>query len=112
MEAPPIEVSPEEWRIVCEILQRHVPQFDVWVFGSRAKRTAKKYSDLDLAILSKQPLSLSISAALADDFSESNLPWKVDLVDWATLSDSFRKVIERDKVLVQHGAQSHSATTA
>jgi len=103
MDTPPIDVSPENWRIVRDILRRHVPQFDVWAFGSRATWTAKDYSDLDLAIITNQPLSLSVSAALADDFSESDLPWKVDVVDWATTSESFRKIIERDKVVVQAG---------
>jgi type I restriction enzyme S subunit len=41
------------------------------------------------------------STALADAFAESDLPWKVDVVDWATTSESFRKIIERDKVVVQ-----------
>jgi type I restriction enzyme S subunit len=29
------------------------------------------------------------------------LPWKVDIVDWAVTSESFRKIIERDKVVIQ-----------
>lgn len=101
MDTPPIDVSPENWRIVRDILRRHVPQCVVWAFGSRARWAAKDYSDLDLAIIADHPLSLSVSAALADDFSESDLPWKVDVVDWATTSESFRKIIERDKVVVQ-----------
>src|SRR5690606_14938031 len=67
---------------------------------------AKPYSDLDLAIITDKPLSLAVSAALADDFSESDLPWKVDVVDWTTISASFREIIERDKVVVQEGSKS------
>lgn len=103
MDRPPIDVSPDNWRIVRDILRRHVPQCDVWAFGSRARCASKDYSDLDLAIITDEPLSLSVSAALADDFSESDLPWKVDVVDWATTSEPFRKIIERDKVMVQAG---------
>lgn len=105
METPPIDVQPDHWRIVHDILKTHVPDCEVWAFGSRAKRTAKHYSDLDLAIVTDRPLSLTIKAALADDFSESDLPWKVDLVDWATTSDSFKRIIERDKVVVQMAAR-------
>jgi type I restriction enzyme S subunit len=94
-------VSPGEWGIVRAILQRHVPGHEVWLFGSRANGTAKPFSDLDLAILSTQPLPLSILAELADDFSESDLPFKVDIVDWATTSESFRKVIEAERVILQ-----------
>jgi type I restriction enzyme, S subunit len=102
--APPrIDIRRDQWQIVRDILQKNVPQHDVWAFGSRAKWTAKPYSDLDLAIISDKPLSLAVGAALAEDFSESDLPWKVDVVDWATTSESFRQIIERDKVVVQEG---------
>lgn len=98
---PLIDIRPDHWAIVQSILQKHVPQCEVWAFGSRAKRSAKPYSDLDLAVISDQPLSLVTSAALADDFSESDLPWKVDVVDWATTSEAFRAIIQQDKVVVQ-----------
>ncbi|MGF1616021.1 MAG: nucleotidyltransferase family protein [Gammaproteobacteria bacterium] len=100
---PPIDIRPDHWAIVRDIRQRHVPQHDVWAFGSRATRRAKPYSDLDLVVITDRPLPLEASAALADDFSESDLPWKVDVVDWATTSEAFRKVIEREKVVVQKG---------
>ena len=103
---PMIDMRPDDWAMVQRILQAHVPHCEVWAFGSRAKWTAKPYSDLGLAVIGDQPLSLAISAALADDFSESDLPWKVDVVDWATTSDAFRAIIERDKVVVQTPARS------
>lgn len=103
MQSPNIDISPAQWDIVREILRRHVPRYPVWAFGSRAKWTAKPYSDLDLAIITDQALDWSVSAALADDFSESDLPFKVDVVDWATTSESFRKIIESDKVVLQGG---------
>nr|WP_288498308.1 restriction endonuclease subunit S [uncultured Pseudomonas sp.] len=101
MSEPQIDIRPDHWAIVRDILQRHVPQYAVWAFGSRAKWTAKEYSDLDLAIITASPLPLATSAALAEDFSESDLPWKVDIVDWAETSETFRKIIERDRVVVQ-----------
>lgn len=100
-QTPLIDIHPDHWAIVRRILQKHVPQYAIWAFGSRAKWSAKEYSDLDLAIITDKPLPLSVSAALEEDFSESDLPWKVDVVDWATTSDAFRKVIENTKVVVQ-----------
>ena len=50
------------------------------------------------------PLTLDLRAALAEQFSESDLPWKVDIVDWASTSDVFREVIMRDKIVVQVAA--------
>ena len=103
-DAPPVDIAPEHLAIVTEILRRHVPDHEVWAFGSRARLTAKRYSDLDLAIISAEPLSLLTSARLADDFSESDLPWRVDVLDWATTSASFRTIVERDKIVLQPAA--------
>jgi type I restriction enzyme S subunit len=98
---PRIDISPAQWAIIRDILQKYVPQFAVWAFGSRATGNAKKYSDLDLAVITDKPLSLSVSADLAEAFSDSDLPWKVDVVDWAATSDAFRRIIERDKIVVK-----------
>jgi len=104
---PNIDVPSNLWEMVRDILQKHIPQYTVWAFGSRAKWTAKPYSDLDLAIITDKPLPLSTSAALKEDFSESNLPWRVDIIDWATTSAEFREVIEKDKVVMQIVERDH-----
>lgn len=101
---PPIEINPQDWVEVTRILQKQVPALEVWAFGSRARRTAKPYSDLDLALITQQPLSLEKLASITHAFDSSDLPLRVDVVDWATTSETFRKIIERDKVVVQRGA--------
>ncbi|PPD18034.1 MAG: hypothetical protein CTY18_08465 [Methylomonas sp.] len=106
---PKILISPEHWRIVSEILQRHVPNLEVWAFGSRAKGKATLYSDLDLAIITSRPLDLAVLAKISIDFAESDLPWRVDIADWATLSEGFRKIIEKDKVVVQNGPRQQGS---
>jgi type I restriction enzyme S subunit len=105
MAEPKLDMQPKHWAIVRNILQQHAAGDEVWAFGSRAKGTAKPYSDLDLAIITTEPLSVAQGAALADAFEDSELPWRVDLVDWASTDEVFRKIIERDKVMVQ-AAQS------
>nr|WP_294545487.1 nucleotidyltransferase domain-containing protein [uncultured Rhodopila sp.] len=97
---PPIDIRPDLWLIVRDILRKRVPGHEVWAFGSRVKGTTKPYSDLDLAVISDKPLPPDILAALAEDFSDSDLPWRVDVVDWAATSESFKRIIERDKVVV------------
>lgn len=80
------------------ILLRHVPDREVWIFGSRATGTAKQFSDLDLAVIGTTPLTLSVRASLDNDFDESELPFKVDVVDWATTNDSFREIIRKTAI--------------
>jgi type I restriction enzyme S subunit len=103
MTVPPINVSPEEWKIVADILHKHVPDREVWAFGSRAKRTNWTNSDLDLAIITDAPLSWDVRGDLTEDLSESDLPFRVDILDWATTRENFRDLITADKVIVQQG---------
>ncbi|MDO5056480.1 MAG: restriction endonuclease subunit S [Lautropia sp.] len=112
-QTPNIDIRPDQWEIVRTILQEHIPGLEVWAFGSRAKWTAKEYSDLDLAIITDTPLPLETSAALNEAFSESDLPWKVDVVDWAATGEDFRRVIETQKtVLSPADTQKNSSTNA
>jgi type I restriction enzyme S subunit len=48
-----------------------------------------------------EPLDFTTLGLLRDAFSESNIPYKVDVVVWATTSASFRKIIERDAVVIR-----------
>jgi len=100
---PPIAIAPEHWAIVRGILRRHVPGSAVWAFGSRAAGTARCYSDLDLAVISDEPMSIDALATLKEAFADSDLPWTVDVVDWAAISDRFRRIIERQRVVLQDG---------
>ena len=103
---PPLEITPAQWDIVQGILQRFVPGMAVWAFGSRARWAAKPYSDLDLAVITTEPLGLSVLGALTEAFSESDLPYKVDVVDWASTSEAFRQIVARDKVILQPACAS------
>ena len=101
---PPIELDATSWREVRRVLRAQVPTHDVWAFGSRARYTAKTYSDLDLAIISEQPMSLAQMADVQSAFEESDLPIRVDVVDWASCSEAFRAIIANGKVVVQQAA--------
>ena len=61
--------------------------------GSRVTGHAKPFSDLDLVVMGDEPLSLTTLAEIRDAFDESDLPFTVDIVEWATASAAFRRVI-------------------
>ena len=98
---PGVDLRPDHWAIVRSALRRHVPDREVLAFGSRATWTAKDYSDLDLAVIGEEPLSLRTVSALDEALGDSDLPFKVDVVDWASTDESFRAVIRRHAVAVQ-----------
>jgi predicted nucleotidyltransferase len=98
-----IDIRPAQLRIVREILARHAPDREVRAFGSRVTGCAKTYSDLDLAIMGEVPLSLAAEADLRESFSESGLPFRVDVVIWASTAEYFRQIIGQHNVVVQRG---------
>ncbi len=83
----------EEWQVVQSILHEYIPNREVWAFGSRVKKSHKPFSDLDLAVMGSESLSLGEMADLSYAFSHSNLPFKVDVVNWATTESTFQNII-------------------
>ncbi len=88
-----VDLSPQELATVHHILAQHVPGREVRVFGSRARGHAKPYSDLDLVLMGASPLPLTTLGLLKEAFAESDLPWRVDLVDWASTAPEFQRHI-------------------
>ena len=89
-----IDISPEQKDIIHKILEEHIPDRRVMAFGSRTSPESKSYSDLDLAIMGDKAVDLSTLALLKDAFAESDLPFRVDVIQWCRMSPEFRKVIE------------------
>lgn len=98
----PIDIRSNDLKIVQQILADALPKnAKVWVFGSRATWKTKRSSDLDLAIDAGRALTRNESSALADAFDESDLPYKVDVVDMHNVSDTFKAIIERQMVTLE-----------
>ena len=96
----PIDIAPADLETVRCILREHAPGLEVHAFGSRVSWTARETSDLDIALLTEEPLSIARITNLKAVFTKSYLPFRVDIVDWASTSENFRKVIEREHVVV------------
>jgi uncharacterized protein len=79
-----IDLRPEHLAEVCDLLSRHIPDAQVWAFGSRVTATASEGSDLDLVVRSPHGGAISIGR-LKEAFCESNLPFTVEIHDWATI---------------------------
>jgi len=101
----PIDIAPAYLAIVRDILDEHVPDCEVRAFGSRATWVAKDYSDLDLAIVSDQPIKWRVLSELKNAFEESYLPFRVDVLDWHDISDNFREIIRGDCTVIKTGNQ-------
>ena len=99
----PLDIRPDHLVLVRKILEDVIPGREVWAFGSRVKGTAKDTSDLDLAVIGDDPLDFRTLGTLRDLFSSSDLPYKVDVLDWSRISPSFREIVRREKIVLCDG---------
>ena len=110
-----IDLTPKHFETVQHILAKHVPGCEVRAFGSRVKWTAKDYSDLDLAVVGGKPLTLRQGHQLAEAFEESDLPIRVDVLDWHTISEKLKRIIAAEYEIIQGAepvkANEESVTT-
>ena len=89
----PVDVTPADLETIRSILHEHAPGLEARAFGSRVSWTARETSDLDLALMTTEPLDADRIAVLGAAFTDSDLPFRVDIVDWAGVSENFRKAI-------------------
>ena len=81
---------------ILHVLQENIPQKDAkfYVFGSRAKGNYKEYSDIDIAVqLQDEKLSADILGKILIEFSDSTLPYEVDVVDLNAIDKKFKELI-------------------
>ena len=95
-----ISLSENEIQIIKNILKNHISNGKVYIFGSRVKDTNKKFSDIDIAIDINRKLTLNEMSRLKDDFEESDLIYITDIIDYNAVSDSFRNIIDNEKILI------------
>ena len=99
LSSPRLALTPQERRIVVQIVSTHAPMHRVKVFGSRAQATPKVHkprasADLDLLFEGERALTLNECGNLRHAFEESDLPFTVDVVDAAGLNAAFRRSID------------------
>jgi type I restriction enzyme S subunit len=98
----PLDIRADHAEIIHKILKDNLEEGTyVFAFGSRANWTAKQSSDLDLGVDSfGVKLDKKIKSNLEGAFEESDLPYKVDVVDLNSVSESFREAIQDQLVRV------------
>lgn len=74
----------------------------VYVFGSRAGNRARPESDLDILLRGTSEIPYSTLTQLKEAFEESDIPYKIDVLDYFSVSDRFRKKIESQKKILRY----------
>lgn len=92
-------LSEEQYQFVIEQVVKPLENqgAQIWCYGSRARGSHKKFSDLDLMVESDKDLSQIISN-IQEILSKSNFPYKVDLVDYKNFANSYKEQYQKDKI--------------
>lgn len=93
-----LDLNETDLQLVREILQRHVPEESIYVFGSRATGRTRYLSDLDLLLDRQEPLDRMKIYDLLEAFDESDLPIEVDVVDLSTVTETFRARVMAERI--------------
>ncbi len=108
---PILDLPPRWSSTVQELLATHVPEAEVWAYGSRVSGGSHPGSDLDLVL--RHPSGLRIPLRqywdLAEALDECSLPILVQVHDWAGLPESFHREIERAHVVLKKEASAITA---
>ena len=85
------------------LLRKHLPDVDVWAYGSRVNGQSHDGSDLDLVL--RGPGLKRIPIGALGDFEEalreSTIPFLVEAHDWAWLPEEFHREIERAHIVLR-----------
>ena len=65
----------------------------LYLFGSRARGSAVRGSDIDIAILPDSPLEPGTLARIRDALEESTIPYEVDVIDLSCVDEPFRRKV-------------------
>jgi len=73
-----------------------IPDAKIYLFGSRARGTHSKWSDIDLALDTGMPLPNVRVDEVKSVFAATNMPYKVDVLDFHSVSSDMQASIKRD----------------
>ena len=97
-----LRLSPRHRRILTSLLRKHLPDVEVWAYGSRLNDRSHEGSDLDLVLRGPQLREIPFEQLMdfEDSMRESTIPFLVEARDWARLPERFHREIEREYVVL------------
>lgn len=86
--------------LIKEIISKHLDlrKCSVFIFGSRAQGTSRKFSDVDIGIESDKNISDSTLIKIEEDLENSDLPFTVDVIDFSKVNDSFKNFSKKQTI--------------
>ena len=81
---------------IVSLITSLIPAARIYLFGSRARETHHQWSDIDLALDTGEPLRTSKIDEVKSVLGATNMPYKVDVLDFQSVSTDMQASIKRD----------------
>lgn len=107
--AEDLHLAPEVLSKLKELLQEHAPEFEFLAYGSRVNGGGHDGGDIDLVVRNPKAEDKKRSQARTDiddlkfALAQSDLPVRVDLLEWTFIPEAFREEISRKHAVIQEG---------
>ena len=92
-------LEPEYKNKIIGILVVLFPDAKIYLFGSRARGTHSDRSDIDIAIDEGKVIRPGRLGEVINMFAESDIPYKIDVVDLHSVSDDMRYFIKKEGIV-------------
>ena len=93
-----LDLDKKQLDILKEIIQQHIPDKTVWVYGSRVTWKANEVSDIDLTVFDCTDSQIY---RLKETLEESDLLFTVDVMNWEEIPNNFKTNIKKQYVVLQ-----------
>lgn len=96
----PMQIIDEQTkRKIIAIISALMPDVKIYLFGSRARGTNGPFADIDLALDGGKELPVADVDEIKSMFKESNIMYKIDIVDLHSVTELMRNEILLEKIV-------------
>ena len=88
-----MDIKDEYLQWIVQTIQQEISKPTIYAFGSRVTGTAKQYSDFDIAVDASEKIPLLSLSTIEEQFADSDIPFKIDLIDWHRITPEFQQHI-------------------
>lgn len=76
-----------------------IPEAKIYLFGSRARGSYTKHSDIDIALDAGKPLSTLDVDEVKSMLNESNILYLIDVLDFHSVNAAMQESIMKEKII-------------
>lgn len=92
-------IKKEHKDILIALINKHVPECKIYLFGSQATGKASESSDIDIALDAGKSIPFNIILSILAEIDETVIPIKIDMVDMYVVQEKLKQAILKEGIL-------------